>query len=156
MGRGRDRDGRGGAGCGAGTVVVTLAVVVRGPFGRPGRMAAGGLGSVGAGPPGPGLTPGASGAVAAGSVVPSAAGSAPRTSRRRCSVAPEDHLSRARALSFVLQRPALLLTHHVLGAGADLTGPAADVLGCAVTTTAVALLCLDSRPLRTDRAGPAP
>lgn len=135
---------------GAGMAVVTLAVVVRGPLGRPGRLAVSGLGVAGLG-----LTPGAPGAVAAGLVMGAGSGIfAAHIAPLVLAVAPETHLSRVQALLVLLQSLALLLMTNVLGAVADLASPRAAVLTCALATTGVAMLGLASRALRTDRTGP--
>ncbi|MFI2670785.1 MFS transporter [Streptomyces albidoflavus] len=139
---------------GAGMAVVTLAVVVRGPLGRPGLLAVSGLGVAGLGLLGLGLAPGAPGAVAAGLVMGAGSGIfAAHIAPLVLAVAPETHLSRVQALLVLLQSLALLLMTNVLGAVADLASPRAAVLTCALATTGVALLGLASRALRTDRTG---
>ncbi|MET7507656.1 hypothetical protein [Streptomyces albidoflavus] len=142
---------------GAGMAVVTLAVVVRGPLGRPGLLAVTGLGVAGLGLLGLGLTPSAPGAVAAGLVMGVGSGIfAAHIAPLVLAVAPESHLSRVQALLVLLQSLALLLMNNVLGAVADLASPRAAVLTCALATTAVGMWGLASRALRTDRTGLAP
>ncbi|MGF0168608.1 MFS transporter [Streptomyces koyangensis] len=139
---------------GAGMAAVTLVVVVRGPLGRPGLLAVSGLGVAGLGLLGLGLAPGAPGAVAAGLVMGVGSGIfAAHIAPLVLAVAPESHLSRVQALLVLFQSLALLLMTNVLGAVADLASPRAAVLACALATTAVGVLGLASRPLRTDRTG---
>ncbi|GGX58977.1 hypothetical protein GCM10010358_11460 [Streptomyces minutiscleroticus] len=142
---------------GVGMVAVTLAVVRRGPLGRPGLLAAGGLVVAGLGALGLGLAPGPAGATAAGLVVGIGNGVfSAHIAPLVLAETPESHLSRIQAVLVLVQSLALLLMNNVLGALAGFAGPVAAVVACAAVVTGIGLLGLASGPLRDNRTGLPP
>ncbi|GAA2254186.1 hypothetical protein GCM10010145_22740 [Streptomyces ruber] len=141
---------------GVGMVAVTLAVVRRGPLGRPGLLSAAGLVVAGVGVLGVGAAPGVPVATAAGLVIGVGNGLfSAHMAPLVLGETPETHLSRIQAVLALVQALALLLMNNALGALADLASPTAAVAVCAAAITGIGLLGLASGPLRTTRTGPA-
>ncbi|PWJ02757.1 MFS transporter [Streptomyces sp. NWU49] len=139
---------------GLGMVAVTLAVLRRGPMGRPGLLAATGLVVAGFGVLGLGLAPGVAGAATAGLVIGVGNGVfSVHIAPLVLAMTPGSHLSRVQAVLVLVQSLALLLMNNVLGHLAGLGSPTAAVLVCAVMVVGVGLLGLASGPLRTNRTG---
>ncbi|WP_369199286.1 MFS transporter [Streptomyces sp. PU-14G] len=139
---------------GVGMVAVTLAVVKRGPLGRPGLMAASALILAGAGVLALGLSPSATVAVAAGLVIGIGNGTfSAHIAPLVLASSPDSHLSRIQAVLVLVQSLALLLMNNVLGALVDLQGATVVVVASAVMLVGVGLAGLTSGPLRNDRTG---
>ncbi|WP_019031054.1 MFS transporter [Salinispora arenicola] len=139
---------------GLGMVAVALAVVRRGPMGRPGLLSATGLLVAGLGVLGLGFAPGVAGATVAGLVIGVGNGVfSVHMLPLVLAVTPESHLSRVQAVLVLVQSLALLLMNNLLGNLAGLSSPMVVVLVCAAVVAGVGLLGLASRPLRTNRTG---
>ncbi|MFJ3821381.1 MFS transporter [Streptomyces nodosus] len=139
---------------GVGMVVVTLVVVKRGPLGRPGLLAASALVLAGVGVLALGLSPSATGAIAAGLIIGVGNGTfSAHIAPLVLASSPDTHLSRIQAVLVLVQSLALLLMNNVLGALVDFEGAAVVVVACAVMLVGVGLAGLASGPLRNDRTG---
>ncbi|MGP3737260.1 MFS transporter [Streptomyces sp. GDS52] len=139
---------------GVGMVAITLAVVRRGPLGRPGLLSAGALVLAGAGVLALALAPGTAGAVTAGVVIGVGNGIfSSHIAPLVLAAAPESHLSRVQAVLVLVQSLALLFMNSVLGTFVDLEGATVVLVACAVMLVGVGLAGLASGPLRNDRTG---
>ncbi|MFD5748995.1 MFS transporter [Streptomyces sp. NPDC127033] len=139
---------------GVGMVAVTLVVVKRGPLGRPGLMAASALVLAGVGVLALGISPSATGAIAAGLIIGVGNGTfAAHIAPLVLASSPDTHLSRIQAVLALVQSLALLLMNNVLGALVDLEGATVVLVVCSVMLVGVGLAGLASSPLRNDRTG---
>jgi MFS family permease len=139
---------------GVGMVAVTLAVVKRGPLGRPGLLSACALVLAGLGVLALGLSSSAPGAVAAGLIIGVGNGTfSAHIAPLVLASSPDTHLARIQAVLVLVQSLALLLMNNVLGTFVDLEGATVVVVACAVMLVAVGLAGLASSPLRNDRTG---
>nr|WP_043535489.1 MFS transporter [Salinispora tropica] len=139
---------------GVGMAIVTLAVVRRGPLGRPGLLAACGLLIAGAGVAGLALSSTVGIAVGVGLIMGFGSGLfASHLGPLILGVTPDTHLSRIQALLTLVQSLASLIMVNVLGLIVDHRGAAVAILICAAATSCVGLLGLRSAPLRTSRFG---
>ncbi|MEU6277488.1 MFS transporter [Streptomyces populi] len=139
---------------GIGMVAVTLAVLRRGPLGRPGLLSALGLILAGLGVLGLGLAPGAAAATAAATVIGLGNGLfSAHIMPLVLAATPETHLSRIQAVLVLVQSLSLLLMNNVLGNLAGVGGAAVTVVVCAVVIIGIGLLGTVSKPLRSARTG---
>ncbi|WP_327177481.1 MFS transporter [Streptomyces sp. NBC_01335] len=139
---------------GVGMVAITLAVVKRGPLGRPGLLSAGALVLAGTGVLVLALAPGAPVAVLAGLVIGAGNGLfSAHIGPLVLASAPESHLSRVQAVLVLVQSLALLLMNNVFGTGVDLAGAGPVLVTGAVLLIGAGLAGLASAPLRNDRTG---
>jgi MFS family permease len=142
---------------GAGMVAVTAVVVKRGPLGRPGLLAAGALALAGLGVFALALAPGVVEMTAAALVIGVGNGVfSAHIAPLILTATPGSHLSRVQAVLVLVQSLALLLMNNLLGVFADLEGPTAVTVVCALLLAGTGLLGLASGPLRRDRTGLAP
>lgn len=141
---------------GAGTVALTVVVVRRGAWRRPGLLSAAGLVVAGAGVLGVASAPGPVVAIAAALVAGLGNGLfSSHVAPLVLTAAPEDSLSRVQALLTLVQSLPLLLMNNLLGTLAGHAGASLAMTVCAVAAGGTGLLGLASRPLRRARMGPS-
>ncbi|GAB3275380.1 hypothetical protein GCM10027456_65950 [Kineosporia babensis] len=133
---------------GLGMVAVTLTVVRRGQFSRPGLVACRGLLLAGLGIGALTAAPGPGAALAAGLLIGVGNGLfASHIAPLIMTVTPQSHLSRIQALLTLVQSLPLLLMNNVLGNLATFTGPALTLFICCIAVIATGLAALTSEPL---------
>jgi hypothetical protein len=138
-----------------GTAIVTLLMVARGAWSRPGQAAVLGLLLAAAGLGLLAVIPAVVGAALAGALI--GVGTGVFTAHLGPILlgrAPATHLARVQAAVLVAQSAPLLLANTVLGRLADTVQPALLVGACGVALTLVALLALRSAALREIRTSP--